>query len=66
MARALKAIYGAASAEAAAAVDRFEADPWGQKCPPLVQIRRQRWAEVIPFFVFSPELRKLIYTTNAI
>lgn len=66
MARALKAIYGAASAEAAVAVDRFEADPWGQKYPPVVQIRRPRWAEVIPFFVFSPELRKLIYTTNAI
>ena len=27
---------------------------------------RRRWEEVIPFFAFSPEVRKIVYTTNAI
>ena len=55
MARALNAIYGAASAEAAGAeLDRFEAGPWGQKYPPVVQIWRRRRAEVIPLLRLLP------------
>lgn len=67
LAKALRPIYGAASAEAAAAeLDAFEAGPWGTKYPAVTASWRRRWEEVIPFFAFSPEVRKILYTTNAI
>lgn len=67
LAKALRPIYSAPSAEAAAAeLDAFERGPWGQKYPTVVASWRRHWAEVIPFFAFSPEVRKIIYTTNAI
>lgn len=67
LARALKAIYTAASTEAAAAeLDRFEAGPYGERYAAVVASWRRRWEEVIPFFAFSPQVRKILYTTNAI
>ena len=67
LAKALRAIYGAASAEAAAAeLDRFEAGPYGERYAAVTHSWRRRWEEVIPFFAFSPEVRKILYTTNAI
>lgn len=67
LAKALKPIYSAASAEAAAAeLDAFEEGPWGEKYPAVTASWRRRWEEVIPFFAFSPEVRRIIYTTNAI
>jgi transposase-like protein len=67
LATALKPIYTAASAEAAAAeLDAFEAGPWGQKFPTVVATWRRAWDRVIPFFAFSPAVRRVIYTTNAI
>ena len=67
LARALRVIYGAVSAEAAAAeLDRFEAGPYGERYAAVVATWRRRWEEVIPFFAFSPEVRKILYTTNAI
>jgi len=67
LAAALKPIYTAASAEAAAeALDHFERSPWGQKFPSVVAAWRRAWDRVIPFFAFAPEVRRVIYTTNAI
>lgn len=67
LAAALKPIYTAPSAEAAAAqLDALEAGPWGQKFPTVVAAWRRAWERVIPFFAFSPAVRKVIYTTNAI
>jgi putative transposase len=67
LAQALRPIYTAPGAEAAAAaLDEFERGPWGQKYPPIAASWRRRWAEVIPFFAFSPEVRRILYTTNAI
>jgi putative transposase len=67
LAKALKPIYAAVSAEAAAAeLDAFERGAWGEKYPAVVASWRRRWEEIIPFFAFSPEVRKIIYTTNAI
>lgn len=67
LAKALKPIYSAASAETAAAeLDAFEQGPWGEKYPAVTASWRRRWEEVIPFFAFSPEVRRIIYTTNAI
>ena len=67
LAAALRPIYAAASAEAAAAaLDAFEAGEWGRKFPTVVAAWRRAWDQVIPFFTFPPEIRRVIYTTNAI
>ncbi len=67
LARALKAIYAALDDTAAeAALTAFEASPWGRKYPAISQIWRRAWAEVIPFFAFPKDVRRIIYTTNAI
>ncbi|MDR0557845.1 MAG: transposase, partial [Treponema sp.] len=50
---------------AAEALDSFAAER-GQKHPMIAKSWRSRWNEVIPFFKFSPEIRKAVYTTNAI
>src|SRR5271154_2146752 len=67
LAAALRPIYAAASAEAAAeALDTFADGEWGRKFPTVVAAWRRTWARVIPFFAFPPEIRRVIYTTNAI
>ncbi|UXH76538.1 IS256 family transposase [Roseateles amylovorans] len=67
LATAIKPIYQAVSAEAAqAALDEFEAGDWGRKFPTVVSAWRRAWDKVIPFFAFPPEVRRVIYTTNAI
>jgi len=67
LAAAIKLVYTAPSAEAAAAeLDAFEASAWGQKFPTVVAAWRRAWDRVIPFFAFPPEVRRVIYTTNAI
>jgi len=67
LAQALRPIYTAVSAEVAAAeLDAFEAGPWGQRYPTVVASWRRAWDRVIPFFAFPPEVRRVIYTTNAI
>lgn len=63
---ALKAVYRAENAEAA--LDRlaeFEAT-WGARHPAIGPIWRRAWEHVVPFFVFPPEIRRMIYTTNAV
>lgn len=67
MAAALRTIYTAPGAEAAgAALDAFACGPWGKKFPTVVASWRRAWTHVIPFFAFPPEVRKVIYTTNAL
>jgi putative transposase len=63
---ALKRIYQSATAEEAAEeLDQFEAD-WGGQYRAVVRLWRSNWDNIIPFFQFPPEIRKVIYTTNAI
>ena len=67
LANALRPIYAAPSAEAAAAsLDDFERGAWGRKFPTVVASWRRAWTHVIPFFAFPPEVRRVIYTTNAL
>ena len=67
VAAALKDIYRAIDAAAAeAALTSFEAGFWGQKYPAIGMAWRRVWTEVIPFFAFPMDVRRLIYTTNAI
>ncbi|WP_425102646.1 IS256 family transposase [Burkholderia ambifaria] len=67
LAAALRPIYAAASEEAARqALQDFADGPWGEKSPTIVQSWQRAWEHVIPFFVFPPEIRRVVYTTNAI
>jgi putative transposase len=67
LAGALRTIYTAASAEAAAdALDAMAAGPWGQRFPVVVKVWRAAWGQVVPFFAFPPDVRRVIYTTNAL
>lgn len=62
----LKRIYQSSTAEEAAAeLDAFETE-WGDKYKAVVRLWRGNWDNIIPFFQFLPEIRKVIYTTNAI
>ncbi len=62
----LRTIYTAATAEAAErALDAFEAK-WAPRFPSIVKSWRANWVNLIPFFSYPPEIRKVIYTTNAI
>ena len=64
---ALKPIYQAPTADAALlALDAFESGPWGRKYAAIAPLWRRQWDQVIPFFAFPPEARRIIYTTNAI
>jgi putative transposase len=67
VAAALKEVYRAVDAEAGrAALDAFADGPWGIKYPAIAQSWRRNWAAVIPFFAFPEDVRRIIYTTNAI
>ena len=64
---ALRPIYTAPTAEAAEVeLDAFADSVWGKKYPAAVATWRNAWERFIPFLAFPPELRKVIYTTNAI
>jgi len=67
LAAAIKPIYTAPSAEAAEAeLEAFAQGAWGQRFPTVAASWRRAWSSVIPFFAFPPEVRRVIYTTNAI
>ena len=67
VATALKGIYRAVDTVAAeAALTAFEAGPWGRKYAAIGQIWRRAWGEVVPFYAFHVDVRRLLYTTNAI
>jgi putative transposase len=67
VATALKDIYRAIDAAAGeAALTAFEDCPWGRKYPAIGQIWRRAWSEVVPFYAFPAEVRRILYTTNAI
>ena len=62
----LKAVYRAPTAEQAEQALSAFALRWDKKYPPISALWRRRWAQVIPFFAFPEEVRKVIYTTNAV
>jgi putative transposase len=62
----LKQIYQSATAEEAETrLTEFEGK-WDAAYPPISQSWRRHWPRLIPFFDYPPEIRKVIYTTNAI
>ena len=62
----LKAVYGAVDEQAALdALDVFS-ERWDKKCPKISQSWRDNWANLSTYFKYPQEVRRLIYTTNAI
>ena len=62
----LKSIYQAPSEEMALeALDSLE-ETWGKKYPASVASWRNNWPQISTFFKYPAEIRKIIYTTNAI
>jgi transposase-like protein len=67
VAKALRSIYRAPTAEAARAeLDAFAEGPYGQRFPPIVAMWRRHWEYVEPVFTYPAAIRRLLYTTNAI
>ena len=67
LAAAIRPVYTAPTEAAAGeALEAFASGPWGQQFPTVVAAWRRAWNHVTPFFAFPPEVRRVIYTTNAI
>jgi transposase-like protein len=62
----LKAIYQSATVEEAERELAALEAVWGDKYRAVIRLWRSNWDNIIPFFQFPPEIRKVIYTTNAI
>lgn len=62
----LKAVYRAQTAEEAEQQLGHFAERWDGRYPTISNLWRRNWAQVIPFFAFPAEIRKVIYTTNAV
>src|ERR1700677_1840010 len=62
----LRPIYTAVNADAAlAALEAFE-EKWDAQIPVIGQAWRNSWEYITPFLAFEPEVRRVVYTTNAI
>ena len=66
VAKDLKLIYNAPTAEAAEDELLAFAEKWDTKYGSISQMWHKHWDNIIPFFQYPPEIRKVIYTTNAI
>jgi putative transposase len=62
----LKPIYGAATGDDAWQRLEAFAEKWDGRYPSISQIWRRNWEQVSPFFAYPAEIRKVIYTTNAV
>ena len=62
----LKKIYGAATREQAELELQTMAQRWDGKYPTISRLWREHWDRLTTFFDYSPEIRKVMYTTNAI
>jgi putative transposase len=62
----LKLIYRAATVEEAERQLEAFARKWDRRFPSISAMWRRNWLGIIPFFQFPPEIRKIVYTTNAI
>src|SRR3984957_13075534 len=67
VAKELRKIYTAPTAEGAFdALAAFAASPWGRKYPQAARVWEDAWDAFTPFLAFTPAVRRLLYTTNAI
>ena len=66
VAKDLKTIYSATTADEADVRLSAFAERWDNKYPSIAKSWRANWVRIIPLFAYSAEIRKAIYTTNAI
>jgi putative transposase len=67
IAGALRPIYTAPTVEAAEqALAEFAGSELGRRCPAVLDVWRRAWTEFVPFLDLPPEIRRVVYTTNAI
>jgi putative transposase len=66
LARDLRPVYTAATIQAAELAFEEFAGKWGDVYPAIIKLWQNAWAEFVPFLSYSPEIRKVIYSTNAI
>lgn len=66
MARDMRPIYTAPTIAAAELAMEAFAEAWSARAPGAVMAWRNAWEDFIPFLAFTPEIRKVIYTTNQI
>jgi transposase-like protein len=64
--REMREIYTAPSLPAAEALFAEFAERWRPTYPAMIGSWENSWNEFVPFLEFPPELRKIVYTTNAI
>ena len=62
----LRHIYTAPTEEAAEMALHEFGVKWDKSCPTIAEIWRRNWTRVTPLFAFPAEIRKVIYTTNAV
>jgi putative transposase len=62
----LRDVYTANNEQAASqALDAFH-QRWGDRYPGVTKLWQSRWNEIVPFLAYPPEIRRILYTTNAI
>jgi putative transposase len=66
LAKSMKSIYTAPTLEAAELALKDLDTEWGRRYPGVLDVWRRAWNEFIPFLDYPPELRRVVYTTNAI
>jgi len=66
VARDLRAVYSAPNAEEAARQLELFDKTWAKRYPMIAQAWRSRWEHIIPFLSLPADLRRIVYTTNAI
>ena len=66
VARDLRTIYRAVSLEAAETALEAFSERWDERFPMISRKWRANWANLTPLFDYPPEIRKVMYTTNAI
>jgi putative transposase len=66
IARDLKPIYTAPTADAAWERLAEFAAAWEDRYPAIVKLWENAWAEFVPFLAFPVEIRTILYSTNAI
>ena len=62
----MRSIYTAPTVAAAEAEFETFAETWGEKYPAMIRSWENSWEEFVPFLEFPADLRKVVYTTNAI
>lgn len=62
----LKKVYQAATREEAETHLLELSEQWGKKYPAAIRSWEQNWGELSTYFAYSPEIRRLIYTTNSV